>query len=493
MATEFAVVRAQAQTAGGTQDITSSSITDASLVLGFMFGHTSDGGTPSTHARMCVGVCDIEDEAGASGIAEAASHAMSALNGRTTTTFNLTTNAGGIGSASNFLAMRDTDAVGGANLVAAARVIPRPISGIANGFRLSWTTTPDQAYEMVFVILGGLSNQALRVVASSTSTGFESDGGILLSTSGSYAAGDGSAANDAQANLGFFIRSGLAQKCAASEWNHAQGTTDCDSEARSANAAGEVTLGGTASSYHTVTAVGATTVSFTLGTASSIGIFFNIGDTAQVGVALETIPGSTGVASFTGLGFTPSVVAGIATGVNATDTRTDGASAASQGYFAFNLSGAEYAGAIRLEEGVALGSPSPASAASSLFKTKAVLLLDESGSVATEASSAAAVVGGFSLNFSSAAGGRMALIGFAPGALTSSTSETEQISEGVLVIVNRFVSLSDSVQISDNPSLFLLDVPVLQSTDGKIHGYGFQAGAKRGKGFQAGAETGSAF
>lgn len=408
MATQFAIVRAQAQTAGGTQDVTSPDITDFSAAIGFIFGHLGDGGTPSTHARMCVGICTKDAVSGA--VALAASTSSAGQSGKTSTTFNRTTACGSTGSPSRFLTVRDSSSN---TLVAACNVVARASSGVANGLRLDWTTTPDAAYEMVFILFGGLANQTIKAPAASTAVGFETDAGFIISTSGSFAGGDGSVANDAQPNFGMFVnKGGLPQVCVATEWNTAVSPTDADAEARTNRPCGQVAAG--VSSFSTLTAIGATTASFTVNSVSAFALFLEFADAAQFGVALETIPGATGIASFTGIGFRPSKVFGIATGVNASDTTTDGAPAAAEGFFAFGTSSAEaFAGAIRLDEGVTLGSPTPTTDASSLFKTKAVLLMDDTGAVATEATRANDVTGGFQLDFTSAGGGRMALFGIA--------------------------------------------------------------------------------
>ena len=438
MATEFALIRTQAPLAGGLQNITSPLITDFSAAIGFIFGHSGDGGTPTAHGRMCVGIC-TKNVSATAGVAEASCTASRARNAVTTT---LNRTGASAGTNPRFLIVVSPSANAP---IAACRVIDRATSGLANGIRLDWTTTPDTAYEMVILLIGGLSGVSIKPIAATTTPGFQTDFAVLLSTRGSFGGTDGSYGNDAEPNLGFLIRSGLKQVCVVSNWLTGVTTTDADGVAENDRCHGQIVAG--VSTFATATAIGATTVTFTTNSIAAEGLFCKFADTAQVGVALETIPGATGTQAYTGLGFAPSVVLGLATAVNATNTTTDGASAATQSFFASTTS-SEFSGGARIKEGVAINGGTP-SATDSLFETKALMLLNDSGAVATRATRAANTASGWQLTYSLAAAGRMAVLGFAPGNLSSATSDTEQLSDQFRSILHRKLVLGDTESLSD--------------------------------------------
>jgi len=438
VATEFALIRTQAPLAGGTQDVTSSSITDFSAAIGFIFGHNGDGGSATAHGRIGVGVC-TKNVSATPGVAEAASTCSRA---RSAVTTNQNRCGASAGTNPRFLQVVSPSVLAP---VAACRVIDRATSGLANGIRLDWTTTPDAAYEMVILLIGGLSGVSIKTITATTTPGFQTDFAVLLTTASNFSGTDGTYGVDAQHNLGFLIRSGLKQVCIASEWLNGGTTTDCDGVAENDRAAGQVLAG--VATFDLATSITSTSVTFTGLNPAGQGLFCKFADTAQVGIALETIPGATGTQEYTGLGFAPSVVLGLATAVNATNTATDGSSAATQSFFASTPT-SEFSGNARLKEGVAINGGTP-SATDTLFETKALMLRDDAGTVATRATRAANTASGWQLTYSLATAGRMAVLGFAPGNLSSATSDTEQLSDQFRSILHRKLVLGDTESLSD--------------------------------------------
>lgn len=444
MALEMAIVSTVAQTAGGTQDITSSDITDFSCAVAFIYGATALG-TTADHARIGAGVC-TKTEIGSTGVAASACFGTNSRDAQTNTAGNVTRNAGtetGGSASSRFLVVPSASAPL-TTVVAACDAIPRAISGVANGVRLNWTTTPDAAYRMVFVLFGGTTAEGIRQLATTTPFGFRADVGICISTSGSFTTGGGTANNDTMLDVGFFANNSLSQGALAFEWNRNADPTDSDGRVYTAKCAGSIAAG-TASTGAAVTAIGASDTTVTDPEGFCLAMQMPTGTSFKV--VTETLPGSTGVASFTGLGFTPGFVLGAATLINADDTTTDGATAASCGLFAFTPAVNEFAGGIRADEGVALN---PATTdTSSIFDAKALLLQDDAGATAVSATTATGVASGFSLNFATATAGRMVLLGIQLPTVVKVQNETVQITDAqVLLLASKLVT-SETVLISD--------------------------------------------
>jgi len=405
VATEFDIVRTQASTGGGTQDITSTRITDFSAAIVFIYGVTSSG-SPADTARLGVGFATAAGEGFS--MAGQARDNQAALGGNV-----------GLGSSTACVALNNNTANNGQRS-AVATVVARATSGLANGFRITWTTTPDAAYEMVVVLFGGLANAALRSLSSSTNFGFQVDAGFVINPSG-FSGGDGTAGNDACCNLGFFTnKSAILQVSHGQEWdrNVASNPISTDADARvSSNRASISVSAGTASSGANVTAIGATTVSVTNAEGRCLGIEF--ADNPTWGCALESIPSSTGVSPFTALGFDPDLVLGMATLLDATDTTTDGATSSTAGTFAFDQRGNAFAGSFRAQEGIALTTAGGAATGnvtdtSTRFDAgSCISVMNHTGSVTAAATDMGRVGGGFSLNFSAAPGGRMVIFGLA--------------------------------------------------------------------------------
>lgn len=410
-----------------------------------MFGATADG-TAADHARYCIGLC-TEDAQGTSGTAKAACLSSNVRDAVDNINANITRATRSTGNTSARFLLLMSPSAPTTTVVAACDAIDRVTSGVANGVRLNWTTTPDAAYEMVFILFGGLTGQDIQTLATGNTWGFQAHAGFCLATTGSFSTGNSSGASDAQFNFGAFTATNK-QGAIASEWDRDLGApiiTDADTRVYTGACIGSVSAG-TASTGTVITGITATATTATDPEGVCLALSFS--DSPTVGVATETIPGSTGVASFTGLGFTPAYALGFATGVNASDTTTDGASAASLGAFAFDLVSAAYAGSVRLDEGVTLNPT--LSDASTLFNTRALLLMDDTGAVSTSASSPAGVTNGFSLNFASAGAGRFVVFGLQLPTITKVQNETVQITDAqVLLLASKLVT-SETVLISDS-------------------------------------------
>lgn len=248
-----------AQTSGGQQDITSSAITDFSAAIGIIFGATADA-TNTAHARYCIGFC-TEDQEGATGTAMSVCTAGNSRDAQITVAANVTrAAASGGGSSGRFLIVTSPSAPL-TTVVAAADAIDRGTSGLANGVRLNWTTTPDAAYEMLFILFGGLSAQDIQSLANTNTWGFRADAGFCLDTSGSFSTGNGTANNDFQFNAGMWAKpSAITQGAIATEWDRdlvAPIVTDADCRVYATQCIGTV-AGGTASTGMAITAVSST-------------------------------------------------------------------------------------------------------------------------------------------------------------------------------------------------------------------------------------------
>lgn len=446
MALEIALVRTQASTLGGNQDITDSRITDFSAAIVLCFGDTG-AGSAADHARVSRGICNAAGDE--------LCFSVTAPDNLTTASATASQCFSTNSTDRTVLIMLPTNPIG-TSPVAAAHVVARATSGVANGVRINWDTTPDAAYEMLVILLGGLTNNAVwQVTEGVNAIGFQADLGVLLAFTGSLAAGAGSTANDYQANLGFFAKpaSTIQQVSVGAEWNRAA-TTDADMILNTALVGATVSSGAVLSTI-SIDSIGATSFSASSPTGSmpsNMALIVELPTPKpSFGCAVEVLPSGTGNTAFTALGFGPGVTLGQATLLAASDSLTDGSTAAVDALFAFTATEA-FAGATREQENVTVGGASPTDT-SSLFDTKAMVAQTHTGTTAISATLTSIDPTGFTLNFATATAGRAIVLGIALPQAIRVLPETVEVSDSRVVLLARYAVTSETVLVTDSALL----------------------------------------
>ena len=484
MADEFAIVQTVADTGGGTQDITSSDITDFQGAIFLVSGATALN-TTTAHARRSVGFCD--DLGNGRVLASRSEDAQGTTDSR-----NEGDAAGGV------VLIQST---GTAANVAVADAVDRSTSGLANGIRITWTTTPDLAYQMTVILFGGTTNLAIGgglppTTDTSESVGFRPDVVFFASTLGSltgaaldYSVGFGAAVDD----------TGPPQASVYGRWDASQGTSDADALVDTGSAGGEA-VGSGAPTYASIDVgsfeAGGFTWSRSGGSPNANYLAIEFSEARSSAVAVETLPSGTGNQAFTGLGLKPELVIGVANLMVVEDTGTDGPTAAMESLFAFS-STEEHCIATHEEEGVGTSNTDSRSEESALF------VFSDDGTVGSEASLSSMDSSGFTLNFSTATAGRMVVVGIQMLVEASVVSETVQVGESISLALRRVVG--ETVEVSDS----LIAIPgqvvssgetvqigdaivtssVARATNADRNGSTLQTGAERGSSLQGGAEN----
>jgi len=498
MVDEIAIVHTVAQTAGGNQDITHADITDFSGCIIILNGATSLG-ADAPHARMMVG---FSDELGNQACSARRSEDANASVPETVTW----------GSNDRAIVIPHPTATSSTapTLIGTGTVIARSVSGIANGFRITWDDTPDAAYRMTIILFGGTANLVVAQANVPTTPtleniGFEPDLVFFHSQHGNYGGGPAAATLDYDSGLGAAVNDGSeTQASLVLDWETLTEPTVTESYLSTLEGLGE--LNGGVAGQGIVTAFSASGFTWD-SNGSSIPaqyLALEFTDVRTAMVVVETLPGTTGNQAFTGLGFRPELVLAIATLV----TTEDAVLAASplpgsEAICAFTES-EEYSHSAYSEQGLTIANP-PTSNAQSHAENEALYLPDDAGVVAAEATFVSMDELGFTLNFSTATAGRMIVIGIA--ALPQAIDETEEIAEEVgrfagqeLAEVEeipeetgRFTGQAAAVEVEELSEEVLavvtnLDLPAMDQFTTKADNA--QAGAERGRNAFAGSEAG---
>lgn len=444
---EFAIVPFSLPTGvivGSTFDITSSAITDFKFADIFVFG-TPNTNSASDHARRSIGFCDdLGNGSCASPVATDATN----NGGVVTTTRVAQANAG----PARCIIIGTPGSTANGGQVAAYSPVARSTSGVANGIRLSCDVVSDAAYKGVAILFGGLANRTLVPYADTAITsapGYRADLAQNLCTNVTLNVPTGQATNDYQPNFGAASRLPAVQNAAIyGEWDRSS-PTDADVIARNNRFGGEVNADAVTAD-HEVDAFTATNLTLSSPTGinpGSFGAILQFTDAARpVGVVLETLTATSGNVSFSLLGFKPRLVFGVVTLVDATNTITSGATASSEGIFCFDLNGTQHAASMRLHNNDTLSGLS-VSDASTLYNTKALLMMDHTGAVVTSADFVSMDANGFTLNGTFAAG-RMVVVGIGS---PLQVPETVGITETTLEVVsamqaNETVGIQEATQ-----------------------------------------------
>jgi hypothetical protein len=459
LADEFAIIRTQAITSGTpgvtTQDFTDAALTSFSAAVFFVYGTTS-AGSEEAHARLCAGFVDSNGSG--------ACRSGSAPDGQTSVLSAVTRKA-----SLRCIIVGDPSGTSSGAQVAAAQWS----ANLSNGVRLLWDVIPDAAYEIVVLLIGGATSTSIDVDSgSSSSAGFEADFVFTLSSNGSFSS-TGSSGFDYEPNLGFFCNeSGIPQSAIHGEWEGNTSTTDADVIVRNNRAGGEVqgdsetnSLLITAFTATGWTATGATTYAY---------LAVKLSGTLATSVAVETLPGSSGPASFTGLGIRPAFVIGCANLLTVENTLTDGAGGAVEGLFMFDKD-VSFSGCSRMAEGEAISGGNPTDTAS-IFKTEPLYLMDESGTEAVSTSLTGLSGTGFDLNFSTATAGRMVVFAVEGPVPMAYTDESVNVTETAVVVRGKPRHTDELVNVTETTYTVLTDVSVADDPELTISQAGLYAG-----------------
>lgn len=486
MADQIAVVQFTTRATMGTQSVTSPDITETARALILIWGNSTTQGANETPARMGIAVCALD-----TGALESQGGAASTLLRNAAATPQTITGVG-----NEDVVLLCTDASGGAGGFDIVAVVD---SVTAGGVVLDFTTVTGGAQvDVTAIILAGddmrvwggnaVNNSTTPVQEDCGSSGppdtrFEPDIIVTIPTLNSL----DSAVRNTVGYAGLGGATDSAQKVTHVNWRAGVEPSEVDGTVQSAR--GGASFNGltrplTAHLYafnaqgFTVANSGATPTA----DARMRYLAIKFGDpTTQFGVVNEAISGSGGNQDFTELGFTPTVVVGCSSLMTAEDTQVEDETASALGYF---IAGADasHAATIREEEGL-----TGVSAVSARQEDVALLTYDHLGSVAQRATWVGGVSGGFRLNFSTATAGFFTAIGFATSIPPVIATDTETISDGAVVFLNRTLVLDETVTITDG---VVVDSTDVSDTEGP-QGTTFQAYAERGTSLAAGAVAGT--
>lgn len=474
MADEFALIAATADTGGGTQDFTDASITDPQWMLIVAVGATGVD-TPATHGKVSVGIVD------ASGRAVMVTNRT--LDGDTNSANCLSNTRDG--SEAKCIILGDNSGPPGAGYDAEASFD----SVLSDGFRLTWDTTPGSAYRIFALIVGG----STEAEAGDTKGGqgaevfndsFEPEA-VLLLTAGATGT---PFANDCLLSFGAAAESTSTQASLAAWFDRLADPTQAKSRASTDRALTHYAGNGTLStSQLTSYNVNGFTMTADSGSPSAVYFGFVNSETREMGAAIETLPGATGTQSFTGLGFKPQVVVGCANLIASSDSDEDVAGASTMCFFAFTED-SEYSVCIRQEDANSIGLGDP-TAASSLFDTKALHLLDHLGADAVEASLVSMDPNGFTLNFTSAQAGRMCVFGIEDlGLGPQAHDEDVEVAEEAVALLTRLHAVSEDVEVEEESGELVEDADFLDPFE--TTGDNAEPGSERGSNALPGSEAG---
>lgn len=400
MTDRFAVVHTSTGTSATTQNISSSRIRGENVQWAILIIHgTTTSGTIVDHGRISVVFIASQD-----GVKANAMNVCSAQRARHNFTSSSNLNFG-------------SNATGLIPSTTASASVGRVIfdSRITDGIRVEWTEAPDADYLMTVVMGGGHSNVFAGIDTATTTNTANTDLGftpdvlfdrVILGTFGNPL----TANNDVNPTLGFCLISGLIQSSIYGEWNSPGTPTDADAVVSNSFAGGGVAGGldrhwvvtGTNANGYTRQATGANQ------NYAYLAIKLTDSSIAKA-IAVEDLPAGTGATAFTGIGIAAEVAVYVANLMTAEDTVTDGATAASFAIGAFGRDGAAGCATMSLLEGVALGGGTNTTAKSDGISA-AFVLLNDAGTVASQATLQEINPNGFVWNFSSATAGRMVIL-----------------------------------------------------------------------------------
>jgi hypothetical protein len=486
-----------------TKDFTHSGITEAFSAAVFLFTRENTDNADKDGADIGIGFVSAESGTGASG-----NQAMSAFAQHSNAT---APNTGFSQTVNEAISITDTTLAG---TITIKGVYSSSISG---GVRMNFTTfTVGAPVKVTAILFAGLSRAAADACSATTVSATElvGDTGVgnfspdLLIFAASDTSAGTTPANSvgAHPNIGFAIKSTLAQVCAHINADDAVEPSDADGFIRSANAYGH--LGGTrARQVVTVTAFPSNGFTFIadLGiTVQAHYLALKFSGFARLGVANFAVAASAANQTFTDLGFTPSTILGMSTSLSAVDAALeDGALASCMGYFATGGKGSR-AITWHTQEGLTIPSPNPTSIAHTRQEDVGVLQYDHTGSVVRRGTWVGPTAGGFVLNFSVASvAGFLTALGIALG---HTDNNTENISDGFALGVKQ--ASGDTERIADGHA-FLLTVPravaetedildvavlvvdvVVEPVVADTAGESYSAGSRRGRIEAAGAVAG---
>lgn len=401
MALELAIVPFTTRTTSGTQQITSGSLTnwdDGGLVIFFLSGATSTNSITNV-ARYALGFADHAGNAACT--SGRINNGTGTQNGRTEA------------SQVDPLCLIDESA-------SASDVVAQFSAALTNGIELNYTTVDGNAYQGVAIFIGGLGSALVGFLGGAgAGSGSAVDGlneADLIFFSGedagfSSVAGDPQTTNGADLSFGAVLnRAGFPQACCASEFAFLGAAPSASGAIARTNRAATGWPNSATDQNLLITDIDATGFDWTVNAGSLdcpwAALIFPVinGLKNSHGLALETISAGAGNKSFTGLGIRPKILIGFANHVTSDNTVETGTGASGHALF--------------VTDGVTSRSISWSSqdnVATTLTRSRAgtepLAILGDAGTLDTQASFVSFDGSGFTLNFSSSAGGRMFVLG----------------------------------------------------------------------------------
>ncbi len=342
------------------------------------------------------------------------------------------------------------------------------VSAQTNGFTLNWTITANasgRTLKMFVLFIGGLANENVESATSGTSIGFQPDAVLGFSPEDATLGSDGHMAIGFSDNRSPIVQSAFGFLSARAV------TSDVATEIHSSKYATHPIS--TADFRHReITAYTSTGFNDTSDTGAARGhAAFQFSSAAGSNVVIESLDGTTGIKSFTGLGFPPSVIVGVVTGNTSLNTPQAG----SEAHSVFVIVGSSVMSAtVSVKHGVTV-SPGTPSEAYTDFSNSQILAIDASGADAFVASLNSINASGFSLNITTGLTGKMLVWGIQGGDIFETANETEAIQDQsgwhAGGSVEDQMAPSDEAHgvvvrrvFFDNPELSVADLGIVQDT-----------------------------
>lgn len=367
-------------------------------------------------------------------------------------------------------------------------------ASVAGGVQLNFATVTGGAQvKCTALLLAGLSNSGVGTDSTNTSSSEQTGASPFFTPDVLAFFGGGNTPNvqsdDSQGNLGFAVRGG---DTVSAFINHNRDTpaepTDADGEVSSDSAMSGHTAEVRTALHGDLDSFNSDGFTWTAREGSTVTTMYaalKFSGTYQAACAAMPIAASTGDQSFTGFGFTPSVVVGMVLPITSLDTYTSGNDAGACGFFIFSASAAR-----AVTEHGEVGKTNVAAAS---FNTRnrgeevALLLYNHTGTIIQRATWNGGTSGGFVLNFSAAsAAGYMVALGIQLGATNLVSNDTETITDAAVLHGTQALVANETEEVSDVALLFPYDTP----PSGAPAGWSYIAGAERGANLHAGAVQG---
>ncbi len=290
-------------------------------------------------------------------------------------------------------------------------------SALTNGVRLSWDDTAGigaKVLKIVVVLIEGFTGTFITGTHPQSNAVFTPEALVGFSNgNGTFAAFQQTARSNQEVNpgLGACRFSDLAQASAEVCWDRGADPT----EARGSRYTTKfiASADGVTERAETVTAATATSYTST-GTGRGLYAQLRTGNGgAEFAVARETLSGTTGTLSFTGLGKRCGLVIGFLCGLTSDATfETDRAADSWATFFILDRSSVYSIGFAQLHNGVTIDAGHPTQAYS-CYSSSSIRAIDDTNATAFQATSAGITATGIDLAVTTGMTGTMLLVGFA--------------------------------------------------------------------------------